>query len=77
MKKVIKELEQRFQSISWSYHSPKLEVVDEYGEGLLLRGVKQGKVKEFYVLDKDKQLLRWGVVIANELGDENVTSTDS
>lgn len=74
---VIKQLQERFPSIDWSIHSSTSDVVESYGPGVILRGHKAGKVKDFYVLDQDKQKLRWGVVIAHELGDDNVESSPS
>lgn len=75
---LVKQLKERFPSIDWSIHPSTPEIEKDYGKGKLLRGHKAGKFKDFYILDKDKKKLRWGVVIAHALGDKNVeSSTDT
>lgn len=73
---VVKQLNERFPSITWSVHDADEDTVKNYGAGKILRGFKAGKLKDFYILDRDKNKLRWGVVIAHELGDENVRRED-
>ena len=74
MESVVKQLQERFPNITWSVHQADLDTINTYGDGKILRGFSAGKLKDFFVLDRDKNKLRWGVVIAHELGDENVQS---
>lgn len=74
MEGIVKQLQEQFPSITWSVHDASEDTIRDYGKGKILRGFRAGKLKEFFILDRDPKKLRWGVVIAHDLGDENVQS---
>lgn len=67
MDKTIKELKNLYPDITWELVETPDEILENYGNGIILRGEKQGEMKEFFILEEDKRKLQWGHVIANYL----------
>lgn len=70
MQEVFDELERLFPDITWAVYEPSQETQTMFGPGIMLRGRKDGKEKEFLLLDKDTDgnRFKWGIVIAHNLG---------
>lgn len=75
MDNTLKQLSNLYPDITWSLIEPSVDIMNAFGNGTVMRGEKDGEIKEFFVLEKDKRKLQWGHVIANYLNktvDEDV-----
>lgn len=65
--KFIEELEELYPDITWETMEPSEEIEKNFGTGVILVGRKDGRQKEFFILEEDKRHMQWGHVIANYL----------
>jgi hypothetical protein len=70
MDKVLSKLQHEYPDIQWGIAEPDSGVLEAFGNGMVLFGKKDGKQKEFFILEEDKNRLKWGKVIANYLNGE-------
>lgn len=67
MQQTLRRLNKIYPDIRWGIAEPTDEILSNYGNGMILFGAKQGQIKEFFILEEDKDKLKWGIVIANYL----------
>lgn len=67
MDKTIKQLSNLYPDIKWAMVEPSVDIMNAFGDGIVLSGEKDGEVKDFFILAKDNRKLQWGHVIANYL----------
>lgn len=67
MEKVVKQLSKIYPEIEWSLAEPNDDILENFGNGIVLVGERGAKVKDFFILSDDPRKLQWGHVIANYL----------
>lgn len=70
MDKILTKLSNQYPEIKWGMIEPSSDVLEQFGNGMVLFGQKDGKSKEFFILEHDPNRLKWGHVIANYLNGE-------
>jgi hypothetical protein len=65
--KILTQLSNLYPDIEWGIAEPNDDVLENFGNGMILFGKKGEEVKDFFILEHDKRKLQWGHVIANYL----------
>ena len=63
----IEELEKLYPDIKWDTMEPNPDVEENFGTGIILRGSRDMRQKEFFIREDDDKHLQWGHIIANYL----------
>lgn len=66
-KKLLELLKLLYPEIKWSVEEPEPTITADYGGGFILTGKMDKKKKSFFILDEDKNKVKWGNVIASQL----------
>lgn len=67
MNRAVRKLRKLYPDITWTITEPERDIIANFGKGDVLQGNLGSDYKEFYILDKDKNKVKWGIIIANLL----------